>query len=170
MKTISVFETWMPRLKEEPLSIEHFRIPSEHGHGFDHVAVLVRKDGACFVGRAILSKKDVYNRKLGYMISVGRACKRATWLYGSTISRTSDFSVDPELKGFELRDVVAKSVIPHPLKGFFRNIGEIQEKNELPPKGYKWGEGGAGHVVEKLQGIDAGLIVERDGIVTVIVR
>lgn len=64
-----------------------------------HTAVIVFKDGSCYVGQAICSEKDTYNRKVGYNISVGRALK--AWHSG----QKPDFTVDPATSGMSLRDV-----------------------------------------------------------------
>ena len=134
MKTKSTLDIWLPRLKEEPLSVEHFRTPSEHGQGYDHIAVVVTKEGACFVGMAELSKKDNYNRKLGFMISVGRACKIICDSYNphSEFYRGPDFFVDPELRGLRLRDKVWGSLLL--FKGIKPTWRDFVRENSLPSR------------------------------------
>lgn len=63
-----------------------------------HTAVIVLKDGSCYVGEAVCSEVDSYNRKTGYNIAVGRALK-------SVVSGNKpDFTVDQGLGGLDLRD------------------------------------------------------------------
>lgn len=94
---------WVRPIHKIIHDVEHFRRKREHG--YKHIAVVVLTNGECFVGTAEPSKRDPYIRKIGYIIAVGRALKKANLSY-------RDFKVDPSLKGLELRDAVAKILEP----------------------------------------------------------
>ena len=68
-------------------------------------------DGCCFVGRAVCSLKDIYSRKHGYRVAVGRALDKAVVAeqeIGGHLK--ADFCVDPELEGKELFRACAKQI------------------------------------------------------------
>ena len=93
------------------LDIEHFRHKVDRVDYFDaggnlythenrpaNTAVVVLRDGSCYVGRAVCSEADNYSRRIGHTISVGRSLRK---IYNK---ETPDFRVDPNLRGVELRD------------------------------------------------------------------
>ena len=102
-------------LGERVLDIEHFRhttspiFLAKDGKEYEHVdrptntAVVVFRDGSCFVGTAVCSEKDQYVRKVGHTIAVGRALRLAV---DCTIYEYDkpDFIVDTSLRGVALRD------------------------------------------------------------------
>lgn len=99
-------------LEDHLHDIEHFRLPSrltpphktpKDGLKFDHYAVVVLRDGRAFQGQAICGRKDPYCRKMGYVIAVGRALRRASRQRYEHAPH--DFEVRPLLEGVRLRDL-----------------------------------------------------------------
>ncbi len=82
-------------LGEDLYAVEHVR-----GEGYN-VAVVVCQDGRYFIGQAILNPIDVYCRRLGHEIAVGRALHAAVSHPGDYDGRLWD-KAGEELVGRDL--------------------------------------------------------------------
>ena len=107
--------------------VEHFRHVVDRVDYFDasgnlythenrpaNTAVVVLGTGACYVGKAVCSEADVYSRRIGHTISVGRALRRI-------LNERPDFYVDPVLSGVNLRDACRAAT------GIYAELHNVQE-------------------------------------------
>ena len=80
--------------------VEHFRVVEKNMH----IAVVVLKDGRCFIGVSKVAKRDTYSRKIGHTMSVGRAMQYAG-------KYDADFVVNKKLIGRDLRDACRRHLV-----------------------------------------------------------
>ena len=96
-----------PHLKD----IEHFIVRGGWGSRQPaHLAVAVDYSGMCFVGRAHANTKlDQYVRRIGYVMSVGRALRKMADYLGPH-GHVADFYVPTEMEGVALLDACRRNL------------------------------------------------------------
>jgi len=120
---------------------------------FAHAAVVVGEDGKCWLGIARPNGKspDVYNRKVGFAIAMGRAVEK--WYTFANYPRVfEDFKVSKDLRGVQLRDAVLKEVVVI--------VQEIYSKNQvhwIPPASWSGGVGSGTPVPKGSRGREVAL-------------
>lgn len=82
------------------------------GEARGNLAVVVLKDGRCYIGKAVCAQADQYVKKKGYRLAVKRALEKAARSLGHQSCSTwapcvagEDFQVPAGVGGVELRDL-----------------------------------------------------------------
>ena len=89
--------------------IEHFVVHRRKRPPI-HLAVAVDYGGQCFIGRAQAhTELDTYIRRIGYVLSVGRALRGMADYLGPD-EHAADFYVPTDMEGVALRDACRRNL------------------------------------------------------------